>query len=89
MNISAAAILDPVLAILLAYKAYQYIEASRGTIIQSLKGLIIIPFAYICFGTLPFGYQIVGGIIATAGVMIMAFGQQLWGEGQKGEHTGK
>ena len=89
MNISAAAILDPVLAILLAYKAYQYIEASRGTIIQSLKGLIIIPFAYICFGTLPFGYQIVGGIIATAGVMIMAFAQQLWAEGQKGKHTGK
>jgi drug/metabolite transporter (DMT)-like permease len=74
-NTFIAAMLEPVLAILLVYKAYQYIEASRGTIIQSLKGLIIIPVAYIYFGTLPYNYQIAGGIIATIGVVILALGQ--------------
>ncbi len=75
-NTAIAALLEPVLAILLVYKAYQYIEASRGTIIQSLKGLIIIPVAYLYFGTLPFDYQIAGGVIATIGVVILALGQQ-------------
>ncbi|HEY3388351.1 MAG TPA: DMT family transporter, partial [Prolixibacteraceae bacterium] len=57
-NTVFAAILDPVLAILLIYKAYQYIEASRGTIIQSTKGLMIIPVAFLYFGTLPLPHQI-------------------------------
>jgi drug/metabolite transporter (DMT)-like permease len=75
MNTLFAAILDPVLAILLAYKAYQYIEASRGTIIQSTKGLLIIPVAYFYFGTLPLPHQIAGGVIAMIGVGIIGFGQ--------------
>lgn len=74
-NTFIAAILDPVLAILLVYKAYQYIEASRGTIIQSAKGLIIIPAAYFYFGTIPLPYQIAGGILAMAGVVIIGLGQ--------------
>jgi drug/metabolite transporter (DMT)-like permease len=74
-NTFIAAILDPVLAILLVYKAYQYIEASRGTIIQSAKGLIIIPVAYFYFGTLPLPHQIAGGIIAMLGVVIIGLGQ--------------
>lgn len=74
-NTIIAAILEPVLAILLVYKAYQYIEASRGTIIQSTKGLIIIPVAYFYFGTLPLLHQIAGGIIAMVGVIIIGLGQ--------------
>lgn len=74
-NTVIAGILDPVLAILLAYKAYQYIEASRGTIIQSSKGIIIIPIAYFIFGTLPLPHQVAGGVIAMIGVVIIGFGQ--------------
>lgn len=75
VNTAIAAILDPVLSIILIYKAYQYIEASRGTIIQSTKGLMIIPAAYFYFGTLPLPHQIAGGIIAMAGVIIIGLGQ--------------
>jgi drug/metabolite transporter (DMT)-like permease len=75
INTIIAAILDPVLAILLVYKAYQYIEASRGTIIQSAKGLIIIPVAWFYFGTFPLPHQIAGGIIAMIGVVIIGLGQ--------------
>jgi len=74
-NTIIAAILDPVLAILLFYKAYQYIEASRGTIIQSTKGLMIIPVAFFYFGTFPLPHQIAGGIIAMVGVVIIGLGQ--------------
>ena len=74
-NTIFAAILDPVLAILLVYRAYLYIEASRGTIIQSTKGLMIIPVAYLYFGTLPLPHQIAGGIIAMLGVVIIGLGQ--------------
>lgn len=74
-NTVFAAILDPVLSILLFYKAYQYIEASRGTIIQSMKGIMIIPVAYFYFGTLPLPRQITGGMIAMIGVVIIGLGQ--------------
>ncbi len=74
-NTVFAAILDPVLAILLVYRAYKYIEASRGTIIQSIKGLLIIPVAYFYFGTLPLLHQIAGGVIAMIGVVIIGWGQ--------------
>ena len=74
-NTVFAAILDPVLAILLVYRAYKYIEASRGTIIQSTKGLLIIPVAYFYFGTLPLLHQIAGGVIAMIGVVIIGWGQ--------------
>ena len=74
-NTIFAALLDPVLAILLVYKAYRYIEASRGTIIQSAKGIMIIPIAFFFFGTLPLPHQLAGGIITVIGVVIIGFGQ--------------
>lgn len=74
-NTVVAAILDPVLAILLVYKAYRYIEASRGTIIQSSKGILIIPIAFLFFGTLPLIHQLFGGILSMIGVVIIALGQ--------------
>ena len=74
-NTVIAAILDPVLAILFAYKAYRVIEASRGTIIQSTKGIMIIPIAFLFFGTLPLPHQLAGGVIAMIGVVIIGIGQ--------------
>jgi drug/metabolite transporter (DMT)-like permease len=76
-NTVVAAILDPVLAILLVYKAYRFIEASRGTIIQSSKGILIIPIAFLFFGTLPLIHQLLGGILSMIGVVIIAIGQSV------------
>lgn len=75
MNTLIASILEPILAILFIYKAYRYIEASRGTIIQSTKGLVIIPIAYLFFGTLPLSHQIAGGVVSMIGVIVIGFGQ--------------
>lgn len=82
-NTIIAAILDPVLAILLVYKAYQYIEVSRGTIIQSTKGIIIIPIAFLYFGTIPMLHQFAGGVIAMIGVVIIGWGQHRMNRNKK------
>lgn len=74
-NTVLAALLDPVLAILLVYKAYRVIEASRGTIIQSTRGVMIIPISFLVFGTLPMVHQVIGGLIAMVGVIIIGIGQ--------------
>ncbi len=75
LNTVLAALLDPVLAILLVYKAYRVIEASRGTIIQSTRAVMIIPISFLVFGTLPMVHQVIGGLIAMSGVIIIGIGQ--------------
>ncbi len=62
-------------AILTVYYSYKYIEASRSSIVQSLKGIIVLGAAWLFFGTLPLPHQLAGGIITVAGVLIMALAQ--------------
>jgi drug/metabolite transporter (DMT)-like permease len=73
-NTVAGAILEFV-AILTAYYSYKHIEASRSSIVQSLKGIFVLLVAFIVFGTLPLPHQLLGGIITVAGVLIMALAQ--------------
>jgi len=62
-------------AILTVYYSYKFIEASRSSIVQSLKGIFTLIAAWIVFGTLPLIHQLVGGIITVVGVLIMALAQ--------------
>jgi drug/metabolite transporter (DMT)-like permease len=62
-------------AILTVYYSYKFIEASRSSIIQSLKGIIVLIIAFLFFGTLPLPHQLSGGIITVIGVLIMALAQ--------------
>jgi len=73
-NTVAGAILEFV-AILTAYYSYKHIEASRSSIVQSLKGIFVLLVAFLAFGTLPLPHQLAGGIITVAGVLIMAMAQ--------------
>jgi drug/metabolite transporter (DMT)-like permease len=73
-NTVAGAILEFV-AILTAYYSYKHIEASRSSIVQSLKGIFVLIVAFLAFGTLPLTHQLAGGIITVAGVLIMALAQ--------------
>lgn len=59
-------------AILTVYYSYKHIEASRSSIVQSLKGIFVLLVAYIVFGTLPMPHQTAGGIITVVGILIMA-----------------
>jgi len=73
-NTFIGAILEFV-AILTAYYSYKHIEASRSSIVQSLKGIFVLLVAFVVFGTLPLPHQLLGGIITVAGVLIMAMAQ--------------
>ena len=72
-NIAVGALLGPFLAILTVYYSFSYIDASRSSIVQSLKGIFVLIGAYMLFGTFPLTHQIWGGMITIAGVIIMAF----------------
>lgn len=62
-------------AILTVYYSYKYIEASRSSIVQSLKGIVVLVVSFFVFGILPLPHQLVGGIITVVGVLIMALAQ--------------
>lgn len=74
-NIAVGAVLGPFLAILTVYYSYQYIEASRSAIVQSLKGIFVLVGAFLVFKTFPAQHQFFGGIITVLGVLIMTLAQ--------------
>lgn len=73
-NTVAGAVLEFV-AILTVYYSYKFIEASRSSVVQSLKGIFVLIVSFIAFGILPLPHQLLGGIITVAGVLTMALAQ--------------
>ncbi len=74
-NIAVGAVLGPFLAVLTVYYSFHYIEASRSSVVQSLKGIFVLIGAYMVFKTIPLPHQLVGGLITVAGVLIMTLAQ--------------
>ena len=70
-NIVIGVILGPILGILMIYTSYKYIEASRSSVFQGLKGVFVLIGTYLYFSTLPNNIQLIGGIVSILGVMIM------------------
>ncbi|HPT30487.1 MAG TPA: DMT family transporter [Prolixibacteraceae bacterium] len=70
-NIAAGAFLGPFLGVLMIYYSFKFIEASRSSIVQSTKGIVVMGGVWIYFGTLPLKHQIIGGLLTVAGVLIM------------------
>ena len=62
-------------AILTVYYSYKFIEASRSSIVQSLKGIVVLIVSFLVFGILPLPHQLAGGIITVVGVLVMAMAQ--------------
>ena len=73
-NIGIGAFLE-FIAILTVYYSYNYIEASRSAIVQSLKGIFVLIGAFLVFRTFPATHQFIGGIITVIGVLIMTLAQ--------------
>ncbi len=71
-NIAIGAVLGPFLAILFIYHSFKHIEASRSSVVQSLKGIFVLAGAFIYFRILPLPHELTGGFITMAGVIIMA-----------------
>lgn len=73
-NISIGAFLE-FIAILTVYYSYNYIEASRSAIVQSLKGIFVLIGAFLVFKTFPATHQFIGGMVTVLGVLIMTLAQ--------------
>ncbi len=71
INILIGSILGPFLTVYAGYSALKYIEASRASVLGSIKGLVVLLGSWIIFGTLPLAYQIIGGSISILGVMMI------------------
>lgn len=63
------------IAILTIYYSFKYIEVSRSSIVQSLKGIFVLLGSFLFFGMLPLIHQIIGGIITVIGIFILTFAQ--------------
>jgi drug/metabolite transporter (DMT)-like permease len=75
INIFIGSFLGPFMGILTIYYSFQYIEASRSSIVQSLKGIVVLFGAWAYFGTLPQSHQLLGGLLTVLGVLVMALSQ--------------
>lgn len=64
----------PFLGAVLQYNSFKYIEASKTMIIQSTRSFIVLLVSLIFFGLFPLLHQLLGGVIAVIGVIIIAFG---------------
>ncbi len=74
-NIAIGATLGPFLAVLTIYYSFNYIDASRSSVVQSLKGIFVLIGAYLFFKTIPLQHQLIGGLITVVGVLIMTLAQ--------------
>lgn len=80
INMAIGSFLGPFMGILTIYYSFQFIEASRSSIVQSLKGIVVLIGAYLYFGTLPLPHQLLGGLLTVIGVLVMSLAQAriLW-----------
>jgi drug/metabolite transporter (DMT)-like permease len=75
LNIMLSAFFGSFIGLLSLYYSYQYIDASRSSIIQSLKGIFVLIIAWFYFGNLPLLIQLLGGGITIFGVIVMTAAQ--------------
>ncbi len=74
-NIAVGAVLGPFLAVLTVYYSFHYIDASRSSVVQSLKGIFVLLGSFLLFKTIPLQHQLIGGLITVMGVLIMTLSQ--------------
>lgn len=72
VNIAAGATFGPFIAVLTIYYSFRYIEVSKSSIVQSLKGVLVLVGSYLYFQTLPLGHQLWGGLLTVLGVFIIS-----------------
>jgi drug/metabolite transporter (DMT)-like permease len=75
MNMAIGSLLGPFMTGFAQYSALKYIEASRTMIIQSTRALFVMVGSMIYLSLLPELFQVVGGLITIAGVIVMTWGK--------------
>jgi drug/metabolite transporter (DMT)-like permease len=64
----------PFVGAVLQYNSFKYIEASKTMIIQSTRSFIVLLVSLLFFGLFPLIHQLIGGIIAIVGVIVITLG---------------
>lgn len=75
-NILIGSLIGPFMTSFLQFLSLKFIDASRSTLVMSTTGFITILLAYFYFGTLPYFYQIIGGMITVLGLTIVTFNRK-------------
>lgn len=60
------------IAILTVYHSFRFIDVSRSTIVQTLKGVFVLIGAFLFLHSFPATHQLWGGMLTVLGVLIMA-----------------
>jgi drug/metabolite transporter (DMT)-like permease len=72
-NILIGSIIGPFITSFLQFLSLKYIDASRSTLVQSTTGFTTLILAYFYFGTFPYVYQTIGGIITIIGLGLVTY----------------
>lgn len=71
----AGALLAPCIGTIISLRSYLHWEVSRASIIRTTEPLFVIPLAYLVFGNLPAGMELVGGAVILAGAIWLGWVQ--------------
>jgi drug/metabolite transporter (DMT)-like permease len=61
------AFLGPCASFLLTFRSYRYWELSRSSIVLTAQPLLVLPMAFIAFGKIPTGLELLGGFVILGG----------------------
>ncbi len=66
------AFLGPSMSFQYTFRSYTYWDLSRSSIVLTVQPLLVLPLAYLAFGRIPTGLQLLGGCIIVAGAFWLA-----------------
>ncbi len=61
------AFLGPCASFLLTFRSYRYWDLSRSSMVLTAQPLLVLPMAYIAFGRIPIGRELIGGFVILVG----------------------
>ena len=62
----------PFLSVVLMFRSYRYWEMSRTSVVHTLQPLVVMPLAFLVFGTAITGLKLTGGLITLGGGLALA-----------------
>ena len=71
INISIGSMLEGLITMVFAYKALQYIEAAKTSLLISSKSIFVLISAWLFLNVFPENYQLVGGLFTIVGIILL------------------